>query len=1435
MTPSHRSQSASTRWHQERPSDYAWEQDGLDHIKRLMPAAEPFRAWATFSFTAASGRIHECDLLIATPGGLHLLELKAHPGRVINHGDTWTFTEPETGRVRTLRNPLHFTDAKSKDLKSGLEWAARKLKIDTRRLPRVEPAVFLSDPGLRARLDEVQKVRVYGRDDAAEGLPWIWRDLLAKPPQREHQRITPGFARDILPRLLQVMGVTASTAHLRFGDDWTLSAELLDAGPTWEDRTAERRDIVHETGRVRIYLTQQQAGEERRRAVERAARREYQILQGITHRGIAQAVQIRDHHGSPAILFHHDPADLRLDSYLAVHGERLTREIRLELVRQLAEAVRYAHSRSLYHRALAARSVYVSANDDGANPVLRVIDWQAAARDFEQTVSPSLGVTSLGSEYVGDAADVYLAPEFDSPYPDPVDLDVFGLGAIAYLILTGQPPAAGRTALIDRLATEHGLHPYGVDDTITDALDALVFAATRGDTGERLDSAEAFLRGLDETEEEVADPEVLPGEDPLTATAGQTLDGDWEVRRVLGTGATARALLVERLIDDGDWEARVLKVALDDQKAAALWAEARVLDLVGGGVIVRAFGEPHVLNGRTVLDLEYGGGQDLDGGTLGTLLRAEGHLTYHQLERFGNDLFTALDQLAARGVHHRDLKPDNLAVFERADRSKQLMLLDFSLAAASERDIAAGTRGYLDPFLGTARRPVFDDHAERYAAAVTLYEMAANARPVWGDGITDPRTTTDPTPTIAAELFEPALRDELVAFFSRALHREVDRRFDSVAQMHAAWREVFLVSDAAAPATTPDTVGLDPRSLEESRDAAARAARRDTPLDAAGLSPRAVSVAQTFGASTVGELLDVPLHQIARARGAGAVIRKEINRRHKQWAAQLAAAAPVAGDDSPFALDELAALLVPATGRRNSRKSEVARLTLALPGAPAAPPWTPQLEIARLLGMAQPSVSRQQQALYEEWAATPWLDQVRDELVEVLAASGRVAAADEMGAALRARRGTAADEALGADFAAAVVRAAVEAEIWSGLHSDDEEVRDRGPRLAVQRRGDGVLIALESLPGTDAPSTAELADYAHQLGRRADELAETEPMPGRGAVVRNLRTVEPPEGLPPPADTRLVALAAAASQHALMSPRLELYRRGLDLGPALRAAQAGAGVRRTIGVTVDDLVGRVRARFPEVVVPDGLTHVRMQEMLREAGFPLEYDLAEGRFYPPEPEAARRSLTSSSTSLGRSFISGLDPHGAMRARLGAAVERGGFLALTLRGRHLPGAVEALAGAYPVRPVDVSALFLEEFRALVMERGQDWDKVLAVDARFTETGQLPRGLASYARAAWEQVEVRLTGSVDGDTILFLHDAGLLGRYADAGGRHLLVALQAAARSAATAPHGLWLLCPADSAAATPQLDGLTVEVTEVSERLVLNGEFLDGLRGPTGTAA
>ncbi|MFC4035535.1 BREX system serine/threonine kinase PglW [Streptomyces polygonati] len=1444
------------QWNQERPSPYPWEQDALDHVRGLMPTAEPYRAWATFSFTAQSGRINECDLLIAVPAGLYLVEIKSHPGRLENRGSTWNFHGPD--RTRTITNPLHFNDAKSKDLKSQLQWAARQIGI-RHPLPRIEPAVFLSAPGLVSHLDAVQQLRVFGRDDGASGLPRIWQDFLGLPPERPDRRITPDFSQRELPQLLKTIGIQQTTAHLKFGDAWRMQPHPLDIGQSWEDRLAKRVDgLAHEEGRVRIYLVGQQPTEMAKKATTRAARREYQVLQGINHRGIAAAVEIRDHLAGPAILFRHRETDLRLDQYLATHGGRLTPEMRLDLVRQLAEAVRYAHNRSLFHRALAARSVYVSSRPDGSRPELRITDWQTAARDFDTnaTLLRSLGNEAIDGALIEDSAQVYLAPEYEQPYADPIDLDVFGLGAVSYLILTGEPPAAQRSALRERLGTDAGLRLIAVADGVSEELDRLIFQATRSEPDDRLGTVDRFIDLLDEAEEENAAPEpaAVPVLDPLTALPGQSLDSEWVVRRVLGTGATARALLVERLVEDEDGDTsiqeRVFKVALDQEKAERLRAEARALEQVGGGTVIQLKDGPCELGGRTLLMLEFAGER-----TLGARLRGEGKLSYHELERYGSDLFTALDQLAAKGVRHRDIKPDNLGLYRREDRTWQLMLFDFSLADASDRDVTAGTRGYLDPFLGSVRRAHYDDHAERYAAAVTLHEMASGEKPLWGDGQTDPVASERAELSIATELFDSALRDGLAAFFHRALHRDTEHRFDTLRQMRDAWYEVFRTADAGLPVTTPETVDAVADSLDAVREAAAAAATATTPLDAAGLSPRAVSVANGLGATTIADLLDIQPYIITKARGAGALVRKELNRRRKQWAATLrqtaAPAAPaeetaVQGAESgrgaavavkPLSIDEMAGRLTPAAGRKGSHRSDVVRLTLGLPpedgGLPPLGPWPVQKHVAERIGINQPPVSRHHRLAIAEWHAMDWLGGVRTTLVEILEANGRVMTARELAVELRIRHGADHDsEQRILAKALAVVRAAVEAETWGAEEGPGDE-----PRLAWHRRDETVLVAAESLPGTDDPSTTELANYAAALGKEAERLAHEEQLPGRAAIVRELRAVVAPEGLAPLADTRLVGLAAAVAPTAEASPRLELYPRDLPLDRALRVSQAATGVSRKNGVTPQELNSRLRARFPDLaLLQPGAepTYVEQEEALREARFALEYDHGEGKFFPPAVEAPAASWTSMAPTslLGAPAGPGSpteDPHAMLRTKLDAAVRRGGFLALTVHGIRLPGVAESVATAYPVERVDLGATFLTAFRALARERNQPWEKVLGIDARFTATGQISPGLATYARAVWERVEAELLDRAAAPrTVLFLHDAGLLARYWDEGGRDLLVRLQAAARRPAQDPHGLWLLTPVETRSQVPNLDGRTVEcIGGDGERLHLDSKFVDVL--------
>ena len=83
------------------------------------------------------------------------------------------------------------------------------------------------------------------------------------------------------------------------------------------------------------------------------------------------------------------------------------------------------------------------------------------------------------------------------------------------------------------------------------------------------------------------------------------------------------------------------------------------------------------------------------------------------------------EHLEEQGIPHRDIKPDNIAVGQvgRGDKL-HLVLFDFSLSRSSADNIRAGTTGYLDPLLPLRKPARWDLHAERYAAAITLYELA---------------------------------------------------------------------------------------------------------------------------------------------------------------------------------------------------------------------------------------------------------------------------------------------------------------------------------------------------------------------------------------------------------------------------------------------------------------------------------------------------------------------------------------------------------------------------------------------------------------------------------------------------------------------------------------------------------------------------------------
>ncbi len=295
-------------------------------------------------------------------------------------------------------------------------------------------------------------------------------------------------------------------------------------------------------------------------------------------------------------------------------------------------------------------------------------------------------------------------------------------------------------------------------------MDDLVRGATGAQPVDRFESVRDFLAYLDLVEEELTRPDQDEIPDLLTAAKGAVLPDGWQVGQVLGKGSTARALLMAR---DGD--SRVYKVALSDAGRARLAHEAAQLKNLRDSHIVRFIDGPKEVGDRTVLILEEAGEQ-----TLGQYLRREGRLAIGDLEALGDHLFQAVGYLEGEGIWHRDIKPDNLAIRELNKKGRRLVLFDFSLADTANRATEAGTQHYLDPFLGTDRRPEYDAAAERYAVAVTLHEMASGELPSWGDGMVEARLL-DPSeqlPQLAEDSFDPQLRDRLVPFFGTALQRD---------------------------------------------------------------------------------------------------------------------------------------------------------------------------------------------------------------------------------------------------------------------------------------------------------------------------------------------------------------------------------------------------------------------------------------------------------------------------------------------------------------------------------------------------------------------------------------------------------------------------------------------------------------------------------------
>jgi serine/threonine protein kinase len=200
--------------------------------------------------------------------------------------------------------------------------------------------------------------------------------------------------------------------------------------------------------------------------------------------------------------------------------------------------------------------------------------------------------------------------------------------------------------------------------------------------------------------------------------------------------------------------------------------------------------------------------------SLAARIAREGPLEEPEIIRIAADIAAALGFAHARGVIHRDLKPDNVLL--RSDGTA--VLTDFGIARAVSGYVAStgvnmtiGTPHYLSPEQAQGRP--LDQRADFYALGVTLYRAATGDVPFTSsDWFELARMHVEQPPTPPRRR-RPELSKRLERVIMKCLAKHPDDRYRDAAALLADLDTIDAGRRASAAVGGPTATSAEPASL----------------------------------------------------------------------------------------------------------------------------------------------------------------------------------------------------------------------------------------------------------------------------------------------------------------------------------------------------------------------------------------------------------------------------------------------------------------------------------------------------------------------------------------------------------------------------------------------------------------------------------------------
>ena len=186
------------------------------------------------------------------------------------------------------------------------------------------------------------------------------------------------------------------------------------------------------------------------------------------------------------------------------------------------------------------------------------------------------------------------------------------------------------------------------------------------------------------------------------------------------------------------------------------------------------------VDGVPFMAMEY-----VEGESLATWLR-EGERTLVDLLDVAIQLASALAHVHAKGVVHRDVKPENILV----TGERRVVLIDFGLAKTGPSDMGetglrAGTPMYMSPEQATGQADAIGPESDVFSAGSVLYEMFGGVPPHRAEDLEDVYRCIVEGTSPSLSSVNPRLSRDVASVIEKAMARNPSDRYANGGELHS--------------------------------------------------------------------------------------------------------------------------------------------------------------------------------------------------------------------------------------------------------------------------------------------------------------------------------------------------------------------------------------------------------------------------------------------------------------------------------------------------------------------------------------------------------------------------------------------------------------------------------------------------------------------------